>query len=226
MSPGATASIDTADQAGPRPIDIVVVIAKRPVPGRVKTRLIGLLTADQAAALAAASLTDTLAAIENVPCRQRMLLFDGDPTGWLPSGWLHQRQVSGDLDERLVAGFEAAGGGPALLVGMDTPQLAVDQLAFDPGRYDAALGMASDGGYWAIGLREPARAASVIRGVPMSTEHTGAVQLQRMLEVGMAVQVLPVLSDIDTPEVAARVAASHPHTGFAGQWREFAGESG
>jgi hypothetical protein len=216
-----TVTRDAGDSDGA--VDAVLVIAKRPVAGRVKTRLIGELDAHQAASLAAAALSDTLAAIENVPCRHRILLFDGDPSGWLPLGWRHERQVAGGLDERLVAGFEAAGDGPALLVGMDTPQLDVTQLAFDPSRYDAALGMATDGGYWVIGLREPARAASVIRGVPMSTGHTGAAQLQRMLSAGMAVQILPELSDVDTPDVAAGVAATHPHTGFARRWREFTG---
>jgi hypothetical protein len=206
-------------------LDTVLVIAKRPVPGRVKTRLIGELSAHQAATLAAAALSDTLVAMQNVACRQRILLFDGDPTGWLPTGWRHHAQVGGGLDERLVAGFESAGDGPALLVGMDTPQLSPELLDFDPGRYDAALGMAADGGFWAIALREPARAASVIRGVPMSTDRTGAIQLQRMLEVGMAVQVLAELADIDTPDVAAEVAAAHPATGFAGRWREFSAAS-
>lgn len=194
----------------------LIVLAKRPVAGRVKTRLVPPLTHDDAARLAAAALRDTLAAVALTPAAQRVLAFDGDVRGWLPKHWRHVSQPAGDLDIRLGAAFTAVGRGPALLVGMDTPQLRPAQVtAFDPSRYDACLGRAGDGGYWAIGFADASHAAQAIRGVPMSVEHTGEVQLHRLHELGMRVQLLDTLTDVDTITTAYDVAREAPRTAFA-----------
>ena len=99
---------------------------------------------------------------------------------------------------------------------MDTPQLAGDQLtAFDPERFDACLGLAPDGGYWVIGFRDPAWAGAAIRGVPMSTAHTGAAQLERLRGLGLRVQLLDELTDVDTIDSADEVALLAPDSHFA-----------
>ncbi|SHH60997.1 hypothetical protein SAMN05443575_4179 [Jatrophihabitans endophyticus] len=197
-------------------IDTVVVIAKEPLAGAVKTRLVPPLTHEQAADVAAAALWDTLRAVATVPAADRLLAFAGDPRHWAPEGWRTAPQPDGDLDTRLVAAFRAAGPGPAVLVGMDTPQLRAEQLAaFDPTRFDACLGRATDGGYWAIGFADPRHAAAAITGVPMSTDHTGADQLVRLRELGLQVQLLDDLTDVDTVDTAAEVARLVPHSAFA-----------
>lgn len=194
----------------------VLVIAKRPVPGRVKTRLTPPFTPTQAAGLAAAALRDTLRAAAAVPAAQHVLLFDGDPTGWLPSGWRLVPQVSGGLDVRLTAGFVAvAGAGPAVLVGMDTPQLRADLLPPLPPGVDACFGPASDGGFWALGLRDPAQAVDTIPGVPMSAADTGSVQRERLCAAGLVVVDLPELTDVDDEATARAVAAVAPGSEFA-----------
>lgn len=194
----------------------VIVIAKRPVPGRVKTRLTPPFTPEQAATLAAAAVRDTLAAADAVPAARHVLLFDGDPDGWVPKGWDVVAQVDGDLDARLTAGFLAvAGGGPAVLVGMDTPQVTPAHLPALGDDDDACLGLAPDGGFWAIGFRDPARAADVIPGVPMSTDHTGADQLARMRAAGLRTTLLGELTDIDDEATAREVAAAAPGSRFA-----------
>lgn len=185
----------------------VLVIAKEPRPGHVKTRLVPPLRPDQAADVAAAALWDTLRAVARVPARELVLAFDGDSSAWAPEGWRSVPQPGGGLDERLVAAFAAVRPEPAVLVGMDTPQLCAHQLAaFDPRRYDACLGAASDGGYWAIGFRDPAMARDAITGVPMSTPETGAIQLERLRALGLRVQILDELTDVDTIETAREVA--------------------
>lgn len=201
----------------PRGPGTLIVIAKEPVPGRVKTRLVPPLTHREAADVAEAALTDTLTVLTAVPAARHLLVLDGRPGPWLPAGWDVAVQATGGLDARLVAAFEAADPShPALLVGMDTPQLvAADVLAFEPSRFDACLGPASDGGYWSIGLRSPARAAEVIAGVPMSRSDTGNRQLARLRTAGMQVQMLTELTDVDTIEVAHQVAALAPSTRFA-----------
>ena len=198
----------------------LIVIAKEPVPGRVKTRLVPPLTGTEAAHLARAALSDTLRVASAVDARQHVLALDGRPGPWLPRGWRVVAQPAGTLDVRLVAAFGAASTGPALLIGMDTPQVRPAQLAaFDPDCHDACLGLAEDGGYWAIGLRSPALAAGVISGVPMSTSHTGAEQLRRLHTAGLHVQLLDTLADVDTIDVADGVAAAAPSTQFAAALR-------
>ncbi len=194
----------------------LIVIAKQPVPGRVKTRLTPALTPQQAADVAAAALRDTLAAVSQAPAAARVLAFDGDATDWTPAGWLSVPQASGGLDRRLAAAFRAVPHGPSVLVGMDTPQLHVDHFAgIDLVKHDACLGPAADGGYWAIGFADPSLARRAIHDVPMSSADTGAAQLARLHELGLQVQLLPELVDVDTIDTAHHVAALAPDSEFA-----------
>lgn len=198
------------------PLGTVVVIAKEPRPGHVKTRLVPPLTHEQAAEVAGAALWDTMLAVAGVRARELMLAFDGDSAHWLSEGWRAVPQPAGGLDDRLVAAFGAVGPGPAVLIGMDTPQVRADQVAaFDPARYDACFGPATDGGYWAIGFTDPKMAAGAIAGVPMSTERTGAAQLERLRAQGMRVQLLDELTDVDTIESARDVARVATGSAFA-----------
>lgn len=166
----------------------VAVLAKRPAPGRVKTRLSPPLTPEQAAAVAAAALEDTIVAVSAARVRRRVLVFDGDPRGWQPVGWDHVAQVDGGLDRRIAAAL-GAGGGPTVVIGMDTPQVAPALLiAPDLDGFDACLGLAADGGYWALGLARPVMAACVVHGVPMSMPDTGEMQLRRLRAWGLRVR--------------------------------------
>lgn len=200
----------------------VLVIAKQPVAGRVKTRLTPPFSPDQAADLAAAAIADTVAAVGAVPADAHVLVLDGERGEWVPPGWSVVAQAPGGLDARLTAAFAVATG-PTVLVGMDTPQLRVDQLTeirFD--RFDACIGLARDGGYWAIGFTDPADAARVIPGVPMSRADTGARQCDRIRAAGLSLQFLDELVDVDTAAEARTVALAAPHTHFARRWRELA----
>jgi len=196
----------------------LLVIAKAPVAGRVKTRLCPPCTPGQAARLARAALEDTLAAADGVrSCGRRVLVLDGAPGPWLPPGWEVVAQRGDGLAARLAAAFACAGG-PALLVGMDTPQVTAARL--DAGlaalaRTDAVLGPAPDGGYWAIGLRAPA--AAVFDGVPMSVAGTGAAQRRRLDALGLRTALLAPLRDVDTITDARAVAAAAPEGRFAAE---------
>lgn len=200
----------------------VLVIAKSPVAGRVKTRLAPAFGLGGAAALARAALADTFEAVRQIPARRRVLVLDGPAGHWVPP-WLEViPQAAGGLDLRLSAAFDAvAGSGPAVLVGMDTPQLGAGAFAaFDPDREDACLGLAPDGGYWSIGFADPAQARAAISGVPMSTPRTGAHQLSRLIGAGLSVRLLDAMADVDTPSTAYEVAARHPGTRFAAAVRQ------
>ncbi|MGW1770889.1 TIGR04282 family arsenosugar biosynthesis glycosyltransferase [Streptomyces sp. NPDC002104] len=197
----------------------LLVIAKEPVPGRVKTRLTPPFTPAEAAALAEASLADTLAAVAAAPARRRVLVLEGRPGPWLPPGFEVVPQCSGSLDLRLAAAFGACDG-PALLIGMDTPQVTPELLDVDWSAYGAWFGPAVDGGFWALGLAVPDPA--LLRGVPMSVPGTGAVQYERLRAAGLRTGRLPVLRDVDTAEDARLVAAEAPASGFAARLAEFA----
>ncbi|WP_248959903.1 TIGR04282 family arsenosugar biosynthesis glycosyltransferase [Sphaerisporangium perillae] len=197
----------------------VLVIAKEPVPGRVKTRLTPPYTAEEAADLAAAALTDTLGAVARVPAAGRVLALDGAPGPWVPAGFTVLPQRGQGLDERLAAAFDDAHRllpEPIVLVGMDTPQVTAEMLSSALSLLDtcdAVFGPATDGGFWLLGLRVPR--ADLLLGVPMSEPHTGAAQLARLREAGLSVARMPRLTDVDTAADAAEVAAAAPGSGFA-----------
>jgi len=194
----------------------LIVIAKAPVAGQVKTRLTPPFTPVEAAGLAAAALADTLAACAGArrPAR-RVLVLDGDPGAWVPDGFEVLPQRGDGLAARLAAAFVDVGD-PALLVGMDTPQLTPELLdtglaALDGA--DAVFGAALDGGYWGIGLRRPDPA--VFQGVPMSARDTGARQRARLAELNLRTALLPPLRDVDTVADARAVAAAALGSRFA-----------
>lgn len=203
------------------PAPALAVIAKAPVAGRAKTRLCPPCTPQQAAALAAAALADTLAAVAATPAHRRVLVLEGEPGDWLPDGFEVIPQRGEGLAERLADAF-ATIGEPALLVGMDTPQVTAPMLIEASALLrmegvDAVQGDADDGGYWAIGLRHPDPAA--FAGVPMSVDHTGAAQRARLAELGLTVADLPALRDVDTMDDAVVVAAQAPDSRFAAALR-------
>jgi hypothetical protein len=195
----------------------LVVIAKAPEPGRSKTRLCPPCSFEEAARLAEAALADTLEAVAATRVARRVVVLDGQPGPWLPRGTEVIPQRGDGLDERLVAAFEDVGG-PALLIGMDTPQVTPGLLEHalaglaHPAAH-AVLGDAEDGGYWAIGLRRSDPAVFV--GVPMSTSRTAAGQRLRMRALGLQVGSLPRLRDVDRIEDAYAVASTIPGSGFA-----------
>jgi rSAM/selenodomain-associated transferase 1 len=197
-------------------VTAIVVIAKSPQPGRVKTRLTPPFSAEQAARLAGAALGDTLAAAARTRrATRRVLVLDGAPGPWVPRGFDVVPQRGDGLAARLAAAFEDVGE-PAFLVGMDTPQVTPQLLDAGLGALDAAdaaFGAALDGGYWGIGLRRADPAA--FRGVPMSETVTGLVQSARLAVLGLRTAVLPPLRDVDTVADARAVAAEAPAGRFA-----------
>lgn len=199
------------------PPSTIVVLAKEPIAGKVKTRLQAAFTPVESAALAAAALTDTLRVVRCTPGVRRVLAWEGDPQRW-SSGFEVVEQSSGSLNDRLAAAFSLAradaGGSPILLIGMDTPQVTTELLMTRWGDADAVLGLSEDGGFWAIGLRD-GDPGEVFAGVQMSTSRTGSDQFARLLDLGLDVRLLPRLRDVDTPADADFVAGRFPQLEFA-----------
>jgi hypothetical protein len=195
----------------------LLVIAKEPVAGRAKTRLCPPCTPAQAATLAAAALSDTLRTVARTPAARRVLVFEGDARRWTPPGFDAIPQRGDGLAARLSAAFEDVAM-PALLVGMDTPQLTTSLLldglaALARPDVDAVLGPAADGGYWSIGLKRAD--PRVFEDVPMSEPITCEVQRARLHRLGLRIHEQRSLTDIDTFDDAIAVAHEQPNTLFA-----------
>ena len=195
----------------------LLVIAKAPVPGRVKTRLCPPGTYAQAAEIAAAALADTLAAAGATAAVRHTIVHSGQIP--VPDGWHRVPQRGDGLGARLANGFAdtARPGTGSLLIGMDTPQVTpalLGTVAAGLGRYDAVLGPAEDGGWWALALRDPAD-ARVLRDVPMSTMDTGTLTVAALRSGGLRVGYGPTLRDVDTAPDAWHVARLCPDTAFA-----------
>lgn len=198
----------------------LVVIAKEPIPGRVKTRLCPPCTAEQAADIAEAGLADTLTTVALTPASRRVVALDGRPGPWLPDGFDVVSQRTGGLGNRLFGAFEDCfhvSDEPVVLIGMDTPQVRPEQLltvqVLLDSTADAVVGLAPDGGYWLIGLRHLHPGA--FAGVPMSADDTGTAQLARLDECGYQVAVTEELRDVDRAEDALAIAGLVPGSRFA-----------
>jgi uncharacterized protein len=209
----------------------LLVLAKAPVPGEVKTRLCPPATPDQAARIAAAALLDTLDAVLAVPHVMPVVALTGDLAGAVDATEVTARlrattvlaQRGATLGQRIAAAYAdasaMAGDLPILQIGMDTPQADARLLGqcldlLDGDGVDAVFGLAADGGWWTLGVRRPA-VASLIADVPTSRPDTGSRTLAVLRAAGCWVAELPELSDVDTWEDATKVAADVPGGRFA-----------
>jgi glycosyltransferase A (GT-A) superfamily protein (DUF2064 family) len=190
----------------------LILLAKQPVPGQVKTRLCPPFTAVQAAAIAAAAIADTVNSLSATPADHRTLVHTG--TMAAPSGWEAVPQRGVGLGERLHHAFvdTARPGLASLLVGMDTPQLTPVELTRMIGSLehaDAVVGPAKDGGWWGLLLRDP-ELSSVLPSIPMSMDRTGLWTAAALRRLGARVWLGDVLQDVDTAADAAEVALLSP----------------
>ncbi len=207
----------------------LLVVAKAPHAGRVKTRL-GATIGDAAAAeIAAAALLDTLAACRAAVGPARCVLaLAGDLDGSVReaevraalAGWAVVPQRGEGFAGRLAAAHADAGPGPVVQVGMDTPQVTaalLDEVVTGLERDDAVLGAAPDGGWWVLGLRDPDDAAALC-DVAMSTSTTGSRTRAALAARGLSVGEAPLLTDVDDEADADQVSEQAPGTAFARAW--------
>lgn len=202
----------------------VLVVAKAPVPGLAKTRLAATLGYSVAADIAAAALLDTLDAVADAPVRARVVALTGDLNAASRSDEIRSRIADFTVIEQRGDGFadrlanahiDAAGTGPVLQIGMDTPQVTgelLEKCALELLGAPAVLGMACDGGWWILGLTA-ATTAEVLRGVPMSHPDTGALTLTALRDTGVSVTLVDELADVDTIDDIAAVRAVCPPDG-------------
>jgi rSAM/selenodomain-associated transferase 1 len=181
--------------------------------GRVKTRLIGDLTAAEAAALHAAFLDDLVERLREGDF-ELQLAWALDAQDEVPAGPVPGvRQQGDDLGERLYRALSegARDGSEVMALGSDHPTLplALIHEAFERLEKGAevVLGPAEDGGYYLIALQSQAVDPRLFRGIAWSTDRVLPATLERCESLGLAVELLPQESDVDTPEDLRRLAA-------------------
>jgi glycosyltransferase A (GT-A) superfamily protein (DUF2064 family) len=217
----------------------MLVLAKAPVAGRVKTRLGADVGMDRAADLAAAALLDTLIACRDaVGAEHCVLALDGDladavrgdELALAVAGWTVVAQRGDGFAARLVRAHldVPPGPGPVVQIGMDTPQVSADDLravvsAAGPG--GTVLGPADDGGWWVLALHDP-EAARVLGAVEMSTPRTHDDTRRALERRGLAVSTTTTLRDVDTVADADLVASLAPDSHFARAWEATAVAAG
>lgn len=205
----------------------VLLVAKAPVPGQVKTRLGARIGAEAAARLAAAALLDTIEACRAEGAEGHLSLagdlddaVEGEAISAALAGWTISPQRGDCFARRLVNAHTDAGHGPVVQIGMDTPHVTAAALSAVTDaleEHDAVLGPALDGGWWALARRDPDVVRHLAR-VRMSTDTT-FVDTRRALQLaGCRVGVAATMTDVDTVADADLVAALAPGTRFARAW--------
>lgn len=184
----------------------LIIFAKYPEPGRVKTRLAKKIGSERAASLYKEMAETVVLKTAPVGEKYRQVLFfdpperEADFRRWFPGLDLCP-QVSGDLGARMEAAFREsfdAGAGGVVLIGTDCPDLDHDLViqAFQKmAGSDLVIGPATDGGYYLIGMKN--LRGEIFTGIPWSTNRVLSMTLQRAEEAGLRVALLPTLSDID-----------------------------
>jgi len=200
----------------------LLIVAKAPVPGLAKTRIAASIGDAAAAELAAAALLETLVTAASVGWPVVVALTgevaDAARADQIVEALVRTRVIEqrGDgLGERLAfAHADADAGHGVVQVGMDTPQLTVDDFLVAGRAVSAgkkAIGPAVDGGWWVLGLPDPASAACLAE-VPMSCDDTCA---QTEAAMGGGFERLRELRDMDTFGDAVSIAHEIPDSRLA-----------
>lgn len=218
-------SVDNVDkQPSPREFQptepVLAIFAKQPVAGQVKTRLCPPLSEVEAARLCQVALAETVQRLWDCPLR-KVLCYAGD-YNWFVRAFpevLLMAQVDGDLGERLQAAAErlfAAGGGPVLFIGADSPDLPealVMEALSALQQADVVTVPSVDGGYALIGLKRPC--PEVFTAIPWSTARVLSATRERAARCGLAYRELAEWDDLDDLASLQRLVERSPWAGTA-----------
>lgn len=197
---------------------MLLVMAKAPEPGRVKTRLAALLGTDGAAALAEALLVDTWRQFAPLPNLDTVLVLSGGPElpplEPTPKLW---SQGDGDLGARMERAFQQAlAEAPwAIAIGTDAPGLPVDRVTSAASllrasdRRTAILGPSEDGGYYLLGVNDCPD--GLLSGLPWSSSTTFKETYERLKKRGFSTHELPAWFDVDEPHDVERLRRDLEH---------------
>ena len=185
----------------------LIVFVKAPRPGTVKTRIARTAGAERACAIYRDMVATVLQKFASI--RGAQLRFAPDDAleeikPWLRDDWITAPQGAGNLGERLQRAFAdsfADGAERVVIVGSDCPEVKSGDVRTawkELKSHDLVIGPAIDGGYWLIGLR--ALRPELFRAITWSSDQVLAQTLAQAKLIGLSVQLLRILSDIDTEE--------------------------
>lgn len=190
----------------------LLVFAREPIAGEVKTRLASEIGSAAAACVYRQLLDYTLRVASKVGCEVELLLAEVPRTDWSRKiGFPVRSQIGKSLGERILNALMGAfreGATRTLVIGSDCPYLSAHHLregfvALQKSR--VVLGPAGDGGYWLIGQRMPA--VDIFSGISWSHPSTLAQTRARLRELAIGWEELELLDDIDTGEDLLRFLA-------------------
>jgi uncharacterized protein len=193
----------------------LIVFVKAPRAGSVKTRLAKALGNNEACDAYKQLVAVVLRNVSGI--KHTELRFSPDDARneiapWLREHWTAAPQGDGDLGARLSRAFEEAfarGAERVVIIGSDCPEVKSADIRTawrELKNFDVVVGPAIDGGYWLIGLRAPQ--PELFREIAWSSDQVLGQTLQHAKSIGLRIQLLRILSDVDTEE----------------DWRRFTGE--
>jgi uncharacterized protein len=185
----------------------LIVFLKAPRPGTVKTRIERTAGPDRACKIYRELVEGVLKGIgtlSNVELRFTPDDAREEILSWLRENWSAHPQSSGDLGERMHRAFSEAfanGAERVVIIGSDAPEVRTGDIRAawkELKSHDIVVGPAIDGGYWLIGLRAPQ--PELFREIAWSSEQVLGQTLARAKALGLKIQLLRILSDIDTED--------------------------
>ena len=183
----------------------LVIMAKAPRLGRVKTRLAREVGDVAALGFFRQTCLDLLRRVSPDPRWQTVLALTPDRAvhdrGVWPEGVPRIGQGGGDLGERMGRLFHDMPPGPVVIVGGDIPGITREHIAraFNAlGDADVVLGPADDGGYWLVGMKRFPRVVEIFEAVRWSSEHALADTKANIERAGLTLALADTLNDIDT----------------------------
>jgi len=182
----------------------LVVFAKAPRMGRVKTRLgrdIGPVAATRFYRRTVAGVLGRLGRGKRWQCWLALSpdKATGDKPFW-PDSFSALKQGGGDIGARMGRALAAMPPGPVVIIGTDVPAIRPHHIeaAFKAlGRHDVVFGPAGDGGYWLVGARRSPRTPELFKHVRWSSKHTLADSLAKAEQNQLKVALLETLNDVD-----------------------------
>jgi rSAM/selenodomain-associated transferase 1 len=199
------------------PSAAIIVMAKFPAPGKVKTRLIQKFSPQQAAAIHQLFLLHFIERLSHLHSGELIVCFDPPAARQEMQQLLAHleavtllAQIPGDLGSRIAAAcLSTFDRHPSVLViGVDSPDVPEAHLLHAlrlAGSNPISLSRTDDGGFWSIGLQQTINAAALLSNIPWSTGNEADATLQRAAELGHPASVGMAWDDVDRPEDIARL---------------------
>jgi rSAM/selenodomain-associated transferase 1 len=214
------------------PLNALLIFAKWPESGKVKTRLSPPFSTQEASELYRCMLIDTLENTLGLNGMTRIIFFDGNPERAADFSLLAPdaeviRQEGADLGERLANAFERAfsiGYRKVAVIGTDSPHMPVERITeafqlLNAEDCDIVFGPSEDGGYYLIAMKE--MNPELLVDIPWSSSDTLGKSLEKAKAAGLRASLLACGFDLDTVDDLLRLEQESPGSVTAPRTKSF-----